>query len=129
MNNYINNSIHTYPDTPEISEAAFGAVIRQFRIRKGYSLEEVADRAGLSPTSVRSLELGRGSTVGTMLKVLATIGETGLITEWAARNRKFSPMAAFKASQRQSPEPQRVGRVRRRAAAPGGVPSDGLQAR
>jgi transcriptional regulator with XRE-family HTH domain len=95
----------------ETTERELGAAIRQFRIRKGYSLEEVADRAGLSPTSVRSLELGRGSTVSTMLKALAAIDELGVVEEWTARSRRFSPMAAFKATQRRQPAaPQRVGR-------------------
>jgi transcriptional regulator with XRE-family HTH domain len=101
----------------ETRERELGAAIRQFRIRKGYSLEEVAYRAGLSPTSVRSLELGRGSTVSTMLKTLAVIDELGIVKEWTAKSKRFSPMAAFKAAQRRQPAaPQRVGR--RKTTAP-----------
>jgi transcriptional regulator with XRE-family HTH domain len=98
--------------TTRTSETELGAAVRQFRIRRGYSLDEVADRAGLSPTSVRSLELGRGSTVNTLLKVLAAIDEIGVVDEWTARSRRFSPMAAFKASRGASKTPQRVGRMR-----------------
>ncbi|MDR1292249.1 MAG: helix-turn-helix domain-containing protein [Clostridiales Family XIII bacterium] len=105
----------------ETSEIELGAALRQFRIRRGYSLEEVADRAGLSPTSVRSLELGRGSTVSTMLKVLAAIDEIGIVDEWMARSRRFSPMAAFKAARGASSTPQRVGRARGMRAASDGV--------
>jgi transcriptional regulator with XRE-family HTH domain len=99
------------------AEIELGAAVRQFRIRNGFALETVADRAGISPTSVRSLELGRGSTVNTMLKVLKAIGELDRIDQWKAESESFSPAAVFKASQRREAQPRRPLRVSRSATA------------
>ncbi|MDR1271880.1 MAG: helix-turn-helix domain-containing protein [Clostridiales Family XIII bacterium] len=93
-------------------EKKIGGAIRQFRIRNGYSLDEVADKASLSPTSVRSLELGRGSTVSTMLKVLAAIDEMEIITEWMARSEAYSPILEARKARMKGRAPQRVRRGR-----------------
>ncbi|MCL2528844.1 MAG: helix-turn-helix domain-containing protein [Coriobacteriia bacterium] len=94
------------------TELEIGKAIRQARIRKGLTLDDTAARANLSPTAVRSLELGRGSTLSTMLKVLSVIGETRLFTEWIESSRKFSPVAQFRETQKKAAYPQRVGRKR-----------------
>jgi transcriptional regulator with XRE-family HTH domain len=95
-------------------ENAFGAAVRQARIRKGLPLEDVAERANLSPTSVRALELGRGSTLATLTKVLRVLDETGFIEDWAAEQRSFSPIAALRETRGKEKAPQRVSRRRRR---------------
>jgi transcriptional regulator with XRE-family HTH domain len=95
-------------------EIEFGAAVRQARIRKGVSLEEVAGKANLSPTSVRALELGRGSTLATLMKVLRVLDETQLITDWIAAQHTFSPIAALRAAQGKEKTPQRVSRRTRR---------------
>lgn len=95
-------------------EKMIGETIRRLRIRKGLPLEEVAAKANLSPVSVRALELGRGSTLGTMLKVLRALDETGFISDWAGKSRGQSPLKALRASRDLSTEPKRVSRRSRK---------------
>ena len=95
-----------------LHEKDIGETIRQLRIRKMLPLEEVAARASLSPISVRALELGRGSTLSTMLKVLKAIDETGFIQDWIDKSNEISPIMALKNSRKQTAEPKRVSRRR-----------------
>jgi len=94
----------------ELDEKKIGETIRRLRIRKKLPLEEVAARASLSPISVRALELGRGSTLSTLLKVLKAIGEVGFISSWVDRSNEISPMQALRDSRKQAVEPKRVSR-------------------
>ena len=95
-----------------LSEQKIGETIRRLRIRKGLPLEEVAARASLSPISVRALELGRGSTLSTMLKVLNAIDETDFILEWTEKSNEISPMQALRNSRKLAEAPKRVSRKR-----------------
>ena len=95
--------MHMYFD-----EKVFGETIRRLRIRKKMPLEDVAARANLSPISVRALELGRGSTLSTVLKVLKAIDETGFILDWAEKSDEISPMQALRNSRKLTTEPKRV---------------------
>jgi len=99
-------------DTIDAREKEIGGAIRRLRIQNGLSLEDVAHRAGLSPTSVRSLELGRGTTLSTMLKVLTVMGEAERIHTWFGPDREFSPIALLREKQRRPAYPQRVSRKR-----------------
>jgi len=89
-------------------EKIIGEAIRRQRIKAEIPLEEVAARANLSPISVRALELGRGSTLSTMLKVLAVLDASDFITEWAAKGRETSPLQVLRASRNMPVEPKRV---------------------
>jgi len=93
-----------------LDEKKIGETIRRLRIRKRLPLEEVAAIASLSPISVRALELGRGSTLSTMLKVLKAIDEVGFILDWAEKSTETSPMQALRNSRKQAAEPRRVSR-------------------
>ena len=93
-------------------EDEVGEAIRQLRIKKGLTLDEVAARANLSPTAVRSLELGRGSTLRTLIKVLAVLDETRLLTDWSKGQEGFSPIAVFRESLKKNASPKRVSRKR-----------------
>jgi transcriptional regulator with XRE-family HTH domain len=93
-------------------EADIGAMVRKKRIAHGLSMEDVADRASISPTSVRSLEHGRGTTLTTLLKVLEEIGETSLFTDWIAKGNSFSPIAVLREEQHLPKERKRVSRKR-----------------
>ena len=97
-----------------LDEKKIGETIRRLRIRKGLTLEDAAARANLSPISVRSLELGRGSTISTMLKVLKAIDETGFMLDWAEKSIDVSPMQALRNSKKLTAEPKRVSRKQRR---------------
>ena len=89
-------------------ENQIGETIRRLRIKKKLTLEEVADITSLSPISVRALELGRGSTLSTMIKVLNAIDETDFIQDWANNSKVISPMQALRISRRQNAEPKRA---------------------
>jgi len=101
-------------ETKDEHEIELGKAIRQTRIRNGFTLEDVAARANLSPTSVRALELGRGSTVTTLVRVLRVLDETRLITDWVYASREFSPIMMFRETMGKPAEAQRVSGPRRR---------------
>lgn len=91
-----------------VDEKTIGETIRRLRIRKGLPLEDVAARASLSPISVRALELGRGSTLSTLVKVLRAIDEDRFITDWAMKSSEISPMQSLRNSRKLVSEPKRV---------------------
>jgi transcriptional regulator with XRE-family HTH domain len=101
-------------ETKDEYEIELGKAIRQARIRNGFTLEDVAARANLSPTSVRALELGRGSTVTTLVRVLRVLGETRLITDWANEGQGFSPIMVLRETRGKQAEVKRVSRTRTR---------------
>ena len=94
----------------QLDEKMIGETIRRLRIRKGLALEDAATKASLSPISVRALELGRGSTLSTMLKVLKAIDETGFILDWVEKSNEISPMQALRSSRKLAAAPKRVSR-------------------
>jgi len=94
----------------EVDEKLIGDTIRRLRIRKELPLEEVAAMANLSPISVRAIELGRGSTLTTMLKVLAVIDETDFILDWSEKSHEISPLQVLRASRYLPATPKRVSR-------------------
>jgi len=93
-----------------LDEKMIGETIRRLRIKKGQPLEAVAAKASLSPISVRALELGRGSTLSTMLKVLKAIDEVGFIQDWVEKSNEISPLQALRNSRKLAAEPKRVPR-------------------
>ena len=96
-------------------EKTIGETIRRLRIQKGLPLEDVAAKASLSPISVRALELGRGSTLSTMVKVLKALDETGFILDWSEKSNELSPMQALRNSRKLAAAPKRVSKSRRGA--------------
>ena len=95
-----------------VDEKTIGETIRRLRIKKGLPLEEVAAISSLSPVSVRALELGRGSTVSTLLKVLKAIDEADFLLEWAEKSNEVSPLQVLRTSRKLAMEPKRVSRNR-----------------
>ncbi|MDR1954149.1 MAG: helix-turn-helix transcriptional regulator [Clostridiales Family XIII bacterium] len=91
-------------------EIELGGAIRKARIRKGYPLEDVAARANLSPNAVRAIELGRGSSLATLIKVLRVLDELYILEDWIDAKQTFSPIEALRQSQGKSETPQRVSR-------------------
>ena len=91
-------------------EKKTGETIRRLRIRKGLPLEDVAAKASLSPTTVRAVELGRGSSFSTILKVLNAIDETGFILDWVDKSYEAGPMLALRNARKQEVIPKRVSR-------------------
>ncbi len=64
---------YDFKTIPEL-ELELGKQAREFRIRRGLEQTEVAELAGVSDRTVRTLEQGRGSSVGTLLRVLKALG-------------------------------------------------------
>ena len=93
-----------------LDEKTLGEAIRYYRIKNGITLEDVAAKANLTPNSVRALELGRGSTLKTTLKVLKTIDETNFILDWIDKCHVHSPMKALRKSKNLTLKPKRVSR-------------------
>ena len=93
-----------------LDEKTIGETIRRLRIKKRLPLEDVAARANMSPISVRALELGRGSTLSTMLKVLRVIDETGFLSDWTEKSIEVSPIQALRNSRKLAFEPKRAPR-------------------
>ena len=94
----------------ELDEKTLGGAIRRLRIRKGLPLEDIAARASLSPISVRALELGRGSTLKTLLKVLDAMDETAFLQDWIEKSTENRPMQALREARRLALEPKRAPR-------------------
>jgi transcriptional regulator with XRE-family HTH domain len=58
--------------------AELGENLRLARLRRGFSMKLVAERAGMSPTTLRSIERGQGGvTLGAYANVLHTLGLQG----------------------------------------------------
>lgn len=58
-------------------ERDLGLAVRELRIKRDYSQRELADRAGVGLTALRSLEKGHGSTLTTLSKIVHALGRDG----------------------------------------------------
>lgn len=74
-------------------EQELGKRVRAFRIRKEMEQLKVAEIAGLSDRAVRSLEQGRGSTVGTLLRVMKALGALDGLDDLFPQAATVDPMA------------------------------------
>jgi transcriptional regulator with XRE-family HTH domain len=76
-------------------EVQLGEHIRAARLRRNFSQEELAYRAGVSRTAIRGLEGGKGSTVQTLVRVIKAME----MTEWLSTLQprvSISPMQMLK---------------------------------
>ncbi|MDR2671757.1 MAG: helix-turn-helix domain-containing protein [Coriobacteriales bacterium] len=94
-------------------ESRLGAAIRQIRIREGLPLEELAAKANLSPTTLRSLELGRGSTLSTLVKTLRAFDRLDVLESLIAAGEAFSPIEVLRQERGLAKKPQRAPRQSR----------------
>jgi transcriptional regulator with XRE-family HTH domain len=62
--------------SPEELERLLGERIRRLRLRKNYTQDETAKRAGLSRRSIFSLENGHGGTIESLVRVLKALDST-----------------------------------------------------
>ncbi|MEX0831022.1 MAG: helix-turn-helix transcriptional regulator [Nitriliruptoraceae bacterium] len=60
--------------TVEELEALVGGQVRQRRRERDLTLAQVAEQAGVTRKTVQNLELGHGSTLATLVKVLRVLG-------------------------------------------------------
>ena len=91
-------------------ESGFGAQVRTLRIARELDQTQLAERAGVSLGSVKSLEQGRGSTLKTVIRVARALGREDWLAGFAP-NVAVSPIDVLRSSRR---EPRkRVYRARR----------------
>jgi transcriptional regulator with XRE-family HTH domain len=64
--------------TPQEWEAELGRQIRDLRLRQNVDQSRLAERAGVALNAVKRLESGKGTTVGSLIKVLRALGRA----EW-----------------------------------------------
>lgn len=95
--------------TVEQMEELLGDQVRRARIARNMDQATLAERADVSVRAVSNLELGRGSSMKTLVAVLRALGRLDWL-ESLAPSMGVSPMQLLLAKQR-SPQPRR--RVRR----------------
>jgi transcriptional regulator with XRE-family HTH domain len=98
---------HEFLTFPELARE-LGAQVRDFRIRKGLEQAEVAERAGVSDRTVRNLELGHGSSVDTLLRVMKALGSLEGLDQLFPPAATVDPLALLK----RSTPPRRVSKKR-----------------
>lgn len=60
--------------TTEELEAQLGEQLKALRLARNLDQKTLAERAGVSPRALRSLEAGQGSTLKTLISVLRALG-------------------------------------------------------
>lgn len=66
--------------TPEELEAELGQQLRELRLRQNLNQQQLAEQAGVALNAVKNLEAGKGSTVGSLVKILRALGRS----DWLA---------------------------------------------
>lgn len=64
-------------------EATLGRQIRSLRLREDVHQRTLAERAGVALNAVKHLELGKGSTVTSLVRVLRALGRADWLTTLA----------------------------------------------
>jgi len=81
-----------------------GSEIRAARQQRGWTLEDLAERAGVSEKTVRSIEAGStGASVGTLFEIAWLVG-----LELLGRDEMELPSLVARSQERLSVAPQRV---------------------
>lgn len=84
-------------------ERQVGEQVRRLRLDQGLDQVELARRADLSPSTVQSLEGGRGSTLRSLVRVLRALGADDALTRLAPASA-VSPLDVLRSS---ADEPRR----------------------
>ena len=87
---------------------ALGAQLRASRLRENVDQQELASRAGVALNAVKNLELGKGATVTSLVKVVRALGRTDWLS-MLAPPVSISPLRALD----KRPVPQRASKHRR----------------
>lgn len=67
-------SSHTQNQTLEEMEIVLGSRLKTLRVHRNLDQVTLSERAGISVRALRNLESGRGSSLGTLIKVLRSLG-------------------------------------------------------
>ena len=76
-------------------ERALGMDVRRLRIEHSLTQSELAHRANISPSAVKALESGRGSSLSTLIKVLRALDRSEWLDQLVPPTAGFSPLAVF----------------------------------
>lgn len=98
--------------SPDELQVDLGERLRRLRLRRNLDQIETAEKAGISEKALRNLEAGRGSNVGTLLRVLKALDALDSLDALAPAP-SVSPLALLK----QREGPKRIGRPRKKADA------------
>ncbi|NRD25754.1 helix-turn-helix transcriptional regulator [Frigoribacterium sp. VKM Ac-2836] len=91
------------PLSTDARERQVGDQVRRLRLDRGLDQLELARRADLSPSTVQSLEAGRGSTLRTLVRVLRALGADDALGNIAPASA-VSPLDVLRSS---ADEPRR----------------------
>lgn len=78
-------------------ERQVGEQVRRLRLDRGLDQVELARRADLSPSTVQSLEAGRGSTLRSLVRVLRALGADDALARLAPASA-VSPLDVLRSS-------------------------------
>jgi transcriptional regulator with XRE-family HTH domain len=81
--------------THELLALALGDQLRSLRLRQDVDQQQLALRAGVGLNAVKNLESGKGSTVGSFLKVLRALGREDWLRSLSP-HVTISPLQALK---------------------------------
>ena len=87
-----------------------GAALKEHRLRQNLPQNVLAERSGVSLTSVKRLEGGQGATLGTFLLVCRTLNLDGWIADLEPRDT-VSPIAYAEALRKTAAGKRRRARV------------------
>jgi len=85
------------PRSTERWEAELGSRVRLARKRIGLTQAQLAERANISLSAERALELGAGSSLASFIKVLRALGLEQELDRVFVPRTTVSPMAALRA--------------------------------
>jgi transcriptional regulator with XRE-family HTH domain len=87
--------------TDDMIIQAMGAFVRFHRLEQDLTQEQLAERAGLHRTTIRDLELGKRSTLLTLIQVLRSLDQLQALQHFKVSN-EISPLqlAKWEAKQR-----------------------------
>lgn len=96
--------------SPDELQVDLGDRLRRLRLRRNLDQIQTAEKAGISEKALRNLESGRGSNVGTLLRVLKALDALDSLDALAPMP-SVSPLALLK----NSDGPKRASRPRKKA--------------
>lgn len=88
--------------------ALLGQRLRAYRLGEGITLEEMAERTGLSRNTVRNIEIGEDAQVSSLIKILRVIGRLDALDDLLPQPMAF-PIQLIKHAKRQRQRARKPG--------------------
>ncbi len=99
---------------PAVITRQIGQRLREFRLAKGWTQEELSERSGVALSTLKLLEATGQGSLQRLVRVAVTLGIDGELRDLFARPAARESIAAVKSSQR-----QRAPRRRQKGSADG----------